>query len=53
MPLGEGMVRMDRVFGALRAAGYDGWVIVEQDAPTDPLTAAKASRAFLRESFGI
>jgi len=53
VPLGEGMVRMNSIFGALRTAGYDGWVIVEQDAPTDPLTAAKASRAFLRESFGV
>ena len=53
VPLGEGMVRMDRIFGALRTAGYDGWVIVEQDAPSDPLSAAKRSRAFLRERFGI
>src|SRR5437588_733629 len=33
VPLGEGMVDMERIFGALRASNYNGWVIVEQDAP--------------------
>lgn len=53
VPLGTGMVDMDRIFGALRRANYDGWVIVEQDAPAEPLAAAKQSRAYLRERFGI
>ena len=53
VPLGDGMVRMDSIFGALRTANYDGWVIAEQDAPPDPLAAAMQSRAFLRDRFGI
>ena len=53
VPLGRGMVDMDRIFGALQAANYDGWVIVEQDAPVDPMAAAIESRAFLRERFGL
>ena len=53
VPLGEGMVDMERIFGALRASNYNGWVIVEQDAPADPLAAAMKSRAYLRERFGL
>lgn len=53
VPLGDGMVDMDRIFGALRASDYNGWIIVEQDAPSEPLAAAKRSRAFLRERFGL
>jgi inosose dehydratase len=53
VPLGEGMVNMDRIFGALRGSGYDGWIIVEQDAPAEPLAVAKQSRAFLRDRYGI
>ena len=53
VPLGEGMVDMERIFGALRASNYTGWVIVEQDAPADPLAAAMKSRAYLRERFGL
>jgi inosose dehydratase len=53
VPLGTGMVNMDRIFGALKQANYDGWVIVEQDAPAEPLAAARQSRAYLREHFGI
>ena len=52
VPLGTGMIDMDRIFGALNAAGYDGWVIVEQDAPDEPLAAAMQSRTLLRERFG-
>jgi inosose dehydratase len=53
VPLGSGMVNLDRIFTALRGAHYDGWVIVEQDAPPEPLAAAKQSRAFLRERYGV
>ncbi len=52
-PLGEGMVDMERIFGALRAAGYDGWIIVEQDAPANPLVAARQSRDYLHDRFGL
>ncbi|GAC1436136.1 MAG: TIM barrel protein [Chloroflexota bacterium] len=53
VPLGAGMVNMDRIFGALRGTGYAGWMIVEQDAPADPLAAARHSRAYLRDRFGV
>lgn len=47
------MVDMDRIFAALRTAGYDGWIIVEQEAPANPVYSAKRSRAFLRKKFGV
>lgn len=53
VPLGTGMVDIARIVHALEAAGYDGWIIVEQDAPTDPLAAARQSRSYLREKFGF
>ena len=53
VPLGDGMVTMETIFGALRGSGYDGWVIVEQDAPADPLAAARRSRAYLRDHFAL
>jgi inosose dehydratase len=53
VPLGDGMVDMHRIFAALQNSTYDGWVIVEQDAPAEPLWAAKRSRAYLRDTFGI
>jgi inosose dehydratase len=53
VPLGDGSVDMNRIFGSLKAANYDGWIIVEQDAPTDPIYAAKRSRAFLKDRFGL
>ncbi|MBC5806495.1 MAG: hypothetical protein DLM53_11410 [Candidatus Eremiobacter antarcticus] len=51
--LGSGMVSMQAIFGALTAAGYRGWVIVEQDAPAQPLEAAKRNRQYLRTQFGL
>jgi len=53
VPLGEGMIDMGRIFEALRKSDYDGWVIVEQDAPDDPLAAATHSRAYLRDQIGL
>ncbi len=53
VPLGTGMVDLDRIFAALRTADYHGWIIVEQDAPADPLAAAMQSRAYLRERYKL
>lgn len=53
VPLGTGMVDIARIVNALDAAGYDGWLIVEQDAPPNPLAAAKQSRSYLRQKFGF
>jgi sugar phosphate isomerase/epimerase len=53
--LGDGMVDLPAVQAALAAAGYDGWVVVEQDSRlltpaqrTLPRLQAQRSRATLR-----
>lgn len=51
--LGSGIVSFQRIFAALRQAEYRGWIIVEQDAPPDPLAAARANREYLRTEFGL
>ena len=51
--LGTGMVVMPRVIEPLKRAGYRGWMIVEQDAPRNPLDAAMKNRLFLREAFDL
>jgi inosose dehydratase len=51
--LGTGMVVMPRIIEPLKRAGYRGWMIVEQDAPRDPLDAAIKNRLFLREAFDL
>jgi inosose dehydratase len=56
-PLGEGVVDFPRVVEALRARGYEDWLIVEQDVVPDeqgrlrpdPFESAAHSRAFLRQ----
>lgn len=60
-PLGDGVVEFPGVIEALRDKGYDGWVIVEQDAVPDaegrlqpePFESAKRSRAYLRQTLGL
>jgi inosose dehydratase len=60
-PLGAGVVDFPRVIEALRAGGYAGWLIVEQDVvpdaagrlSPDPLESARQSRAYLREKAGL
>jgi len=45
-PLGEGDLDVQGVLDALRAAGYRGWIVVEQDSlPGDAATFATAARA--------
>ena len=51
--LGTGIVDISRIFDALRGASYTGWIIVEQDAPADPLAAATKNRRYLCETFGL
>jgi len=51
--LGKGMVDLRGCLAALRRVGYDGWVVVEQDAPPNPLESAKNNRRFLREVGGF
>lgn len=60
-PLGEGVVDFPRLVEALRACGYAGWLIVEQDVvpdekgrlSPDPFESAMRSRAYLRERTGL
>ena len=56
-PLGAGDVDIAGIVTALRANGYDGWFVMEQDTildgePTDegPVRDVRASVAFLRRS---
>ena len=52
--LGRGMVDFPGVLEALRGAGYDGWVVVEQDTQDGPaLAAATANRRYLAEHLGL
>jgi inosose dehydratase len=51
--LGRGMVPIAQIVRALREAAYAGWIIVEQDAPSDPFASAKANRFYLREKFAL
>jgi inosose dehydratase len=51
--LGRGMVDIAAIVAALRRADYAGWLIVEQDAPREPLAAATQNRAYLRDTFGV
>jgi len=59
-PLGLGAVDMGGVVEDLKAQGYAGWLVVEQDVLTHrdaaghtPLEAAKISRKFLQDTAGI
>lgn len=53
LPLGQGQLDFDRILGALRETGYDGWIAVELDGyPGDQLEAARASRTYLEERLG-
>jgi inosose dehydratase len=51
--LGTGMVDVLHILDGLRRESYEGWIIVEQDAPADPLKAATNNRRFLRKACGI
>lgn len=51
--LGKGIVAFDRILDSLDKAAYRGWLIVEQDAPRDPIGSATANRRYLREEFGL
>jgi len=58
VPLGQGDVDIGAIGRILREAGYDGWIIVEQDRVVrseseNTLAAAQASRAYLRERMGV
>jgi inosose dehydratase len=51
--LGKGIVAIRDIMDSLVESGYHGWLIVEQDAPRDPLGAALSNRKYLREEFGL
>lgn len=54
---GRGSLDLRAILDALEAAGYEGWVIVEQDrvvqADTDTFSSAKRSREYLRALLGL
>ena len=58
-PLGEGDAGIDGVIAALRANGYTGWLVIEQDqfltssdTPASVLAGQRANREYLR-SLGV
>jgi inosose dehydratase len=58
-PLGQGDVDIAGVVGALEAAGYDGWYVLEQDTILDgpprdegPVRAVRESLSYLRGLLG-
>ncbi|MDQ4127454.1 MAG: sugar phosphate isomerase/epimerase [Actinomycetota bacterium] len=46
-PLEDGVVDFERLFEALRAAGYDGWLVIED------FSGARPSREALRHNLGV
>lgn len=52
-PLGQGALDFERIIGALRDCGYDGWAMVELDHyEGDPAAAAAISRRKLEHILG-
>ena len=47
-PLGTGVVDFPAIIALLADSGYDGWLIVEQDASPDPRATAQKSLEYLR-----
>ena len=46
--LGQGIVNIPAVIGALKDDGYGGWLVVEQDTtPGDPTRVARENRVYL------
>ena len=52
VPLGRGSVDLRACAEALRAIGYDGWLILETPPGPEPLASAKENLAYLRELIG-
>jgi sugar phosphate isomerase/epimerase len=50
--LGEGNVDFRAVHSALKAVGYDGWLVLETPAGSDPLASAKRNVEFVRKLIG-
>lgn len=55
--LGRGSLDLRAILDALTAAGYEGWIIVEQDrvvqADTDTFSSAKRNREYLRSFLNL
>jgi len=55
--LGTGSLDLPAILDALRAAGYSGWIVVEQDRVVNPsqdtLQSARRNRCYLRDCLGL
>lgn len=55
--LGDGSLDLAAIMAALQGAGYNGWLVVEQDRVVRPemdtLTDARRNREYLRRHFGL
>ena len=49
--MGEGWVNMAAVSAALKAIGYDGWLVLETPPTDDPSAAAARNLDFVKKSF--
>lgn len=49
--LGQGHVDFPACVAAIREIGYDGWIVLESAAPSDPLLDARTNLAFARGLF--
>jgi len=49
--MGEGWLDMAGVAAAIKAIGYDGWIVLETPATDDPREAAARNLRFIRELF--
>jgi sugar phosphate isomerase/epimerase len=52
--LGEGEIKFDPIAAAIKAIGYQGWIVMETSNPSkDPGADAKCNAAFIRNLFGL
>ncbi|MBT3380892.1 MAG: sugar phosphate isomerase/epimerase [Lentisphaerae bacterium] len=51
--LGTGVVDFGRIVATLARTGYDGWLVVEQDASPDPYAMSRASCRHMQLAMGL
>lgn len=50
--LGTGVVDFPAIFSQLASAGYDGWLVVEQDNTPDPVATSRRAIEYLQDILG-
>jgi L-ribulose-5-phosphate 3-epimerase len=50
--LGEGQIKFEPIAAAIKAIGYQGWIVMETSNPSkDPVADAKSNAAYIRKLF--